>query len=845
MKIVSARLYWIVVLLICCQNGIYSQIILEAEKAYYSSGIVENEYSGYTGTGYVNTVNASGEYVEWFINITDSVTNNLDFRYALGKDEHRTMEIYINNVLKDTIDFDNTTTFTNYQYKTIVAKLHSGLNSIKAIAINEQGPPNMDHLRIYADTIPLPFFKLSLTTDGNGTVTSVPDIDSAQYGTRIIATATNNPGYSFNSWSGSFSEGSNPLIFMVDKDCSIQANFVFSLPAFPGAEGFAQFVTGGRGGAVYEVTNLDDSGVGSLRWAINQSGKRTIVFRVSGTIHLSDELKINNGDLTIAGQTAPGDGITLANQTLTIEANNVIIRYIRSRLGDVALAINDALNGRNQQNIILDHCTMSWSVDEIASFYDNTNFTMQYCLMSESLYNSVHNKGQHGYTGIWGGKGATFHHNLIANSYSRNPRFCGSRYSNQASLELVDFRNNVIYNWGGNSGYAGEGGRYNMVNNYYKYGPATGSSVRDRIFEPYQDDGTNMQAAGIWGLFYVNGNYVNKYPSVTADNWLGIDPNPSSKAKSELKSDTEFEVDSVTTQTAEIAFEHVLAQAGASLPKRDTLDMRIVREAMTGTTTYGGTYGASKGIIDTQTDVGGWPVLNSTTPPTDTDKDGMPDEWETAHGLNSSDATDRNGDDDKDGYTNLEEYLNELVAEYTYIIRPLNFNVQKSSDSIVTITWDDMVENETGFIIERSTGNGFEVIATTSANSTAYQDIVSEYGKFTYRMRAINATDTSFCTDTISVSFITSVNMPGEILNNVSIFPNPSEKELNISFNISNLKDIKIGLYDITGNLITEILDESFGNLTYKMNTEGFPAGIYYIVLEVDGITKPVKFVKL
>ncbi|HYW96169.1 MAG TPA: hypothetical protein VE870_11310, partial [Bacteroidales bacterium] len=513
-------------------------------------------------------------------------------------------------------------------------------------------------------------------------------------------------------------------------------------PAFPGADGFGKNTTGGRGGEVIEVTNLNDKGPGSLREAIDASGARTVVFRVSGTIFLQSALRIKNGDITIAGQTAPGDGITLANYNFNVDAGNVIVRYIRSRLGDSYQQEDDAFTCRNQENVIIDHCSFSWSVDETASCYQNKNFTMQWCIVSESLYNSIHSKGPHGYGGIWGGSRASFHHNLLAHHTSRNPRFNGARYEDSPWEEIVDYRNNVVYNWGFNSAYGGEPSEIdgikasiNMVNNYNKYGPATHTGeLQYRIVSP---DPMGEYGYSFW---YINGNVCPDYPEVYQDNWQYGVQGVTTAEKEAMRSDSPFEYLISETEAAEDAYLSVLQNAGVRIPRLDTVDRRIIDEVTNGYATYGGSYGEHTGIIDSPADVGGWPELFSAPAPEDNDHDGMADEWEISMGLNPDDPEDRNGDLNNDGYTNLEEYINSIPAGDYFIHAPSQVSADLLAVNEIHISWQDNSGDETAFIIERDGGSGFEALGPPlPANTTEYTDTNFERGlTYTYRIMAFN-----------------------------------------------------------------------------------------------------------
>ncbi len=519
--------------------------------------------------------------------------------------------------------------------------------------------------------------------------------------------------------------------------------------AFPGAEGFGKYTKGGRGGKVIEVTNLNDSGHGSLREAINASGPRTVIFRVSGTISLKSPLNINNPYITIAGQTAPGDGICIKNYSLNINTHDVIIRYLRFRLGDVSGTESDAMSARQQKNIIIDHCSLSWSVDETMSLYWCDSLTVQWCIISESLYNSNHYKGAHGYGGIWGGANSTYHHNLFAHHSSRTPRFASGSGN-------TDFRNNVIYNWGFNNVYGGEAhdpnwqnsplSTINVVANYYKPGPATLRSVQYRIVNPSTRSGLED-----YGKWYVADNYVEGYQNATEDNWTYGVQGPSASDRLKIKSDVPFNYIPINQQNAQEAYQLVLDNVGAILPRRDVVDKRIIDEVRRGYATFEGvTYKFDRssslldpnkicGIIDSQNDVGGWPKLNTGNVPVDSDHDGMPDEWEMANNLNPENPEDRNIIRE-DGYTMLEVYLNSIKEFPDFIPAPTNLKSELINTNTIKLSWEDNSDDETGFIIQRKKENeDFISIDTVSSNITTYIDRdLPDFTKFIYRIVAYN-----------------------------------------------------------------------------------------------------------
>lgn len=456
------------------------------------------------------------------------------------------------------------------------------------------------------------------------------------------------------------------------------------IPAFPGAWGGGMFATGGRGGRVIAVTNLNDHGPGSLRAALAAAGARIVVFRVAGTIKLESNLEINHPDITVAGQTAPGDGICIANHSLNINTRNVILRHLRVRRGRPEGGQgSDNIGGNPVGQIIIDHCSTSWGMDENLSLYrymkseENgtqtklavKNLTIQWSISSEAL-----NARNHAFGGTWGGEDATFHHNLFACNTARNP-------SIGMSGEF-DFRNNVLFNWAHRTMDGGdETSLINVIDNYYKPGPASRGDMVATIARIESRDmyspGSALAAGGWYpraekrpGKWYVAGNIVEGHDEVTRDNWKGM------RGPLELaRVNTPFEGWPVAQQSAAEAFAAVLAKGGATLPKRDAVDARVMAMVKSGNV------GSGNGIVRDPKDVGGFPELkfDPASVPADEDGDGMPDDWEQKHRLNANDATDGAKDADGDGYTNVEEWLNGTNPREKVDYRNLGNNVDTIS----------------------------------------------------------------------------------------------------------------------------------------------------------------------
>lgn len=433
------------------------------------------------------------------------------------------------------------------------------------------------------------------------------------------------------------------------------------IPAFPGAQGGGMYSHGGRGGDVYVVTNLNDSGPGSFREACEAAGPRIVLFNVAGIIELKDRLVIQNPYITISGATAPGDGVVIAGDSVELETHDVIIRHMRFRRGDTWVGDrNDALGGNPIGNIIIDHVSASWGLDENMSMYRHmydagdgssreklptVNLSIQNSISSEAL-----NTYNHAFGSTIGGYNSTFHHNLWASNTGRN-----------ASVGMIydfTFVNNVIFNWDHRTTDGGDHRSfYTMINNYYKPGPATDLDhpVSHRILKPEARRGRDT--SNDFGRAYVAGNVIEGNERVTADNWDGGvqvdegDGHDPEKVLPQVRADEPYPHAYLVIQSAEDAYDYVLQNAGATLPRRDAVDQRIIESVRTGEVTY------KDGIITDIEQVGGYPEYTG-QPYADADGDGMPDEWETRYGLDPHDPSDSNDDLNGDGYTNIEEFIN-------------------------------------------------------------------------------------------------------------------------------------------------------------------------------------------
>jgi hypothetical protein len=459
------------------------------------------------------------------------------------------------------------------------------------------------------------------------------------------------------------------LIFLALSILSLSKNTKAQQIAFPGAEGYGKYATGGRGGKVAVVTNLQDDGAGSFRQALAAYPNEplTVVFQVSGIIDLATPLVLKRSNVTVAGQTAPGDGICLKGNSFIINGaskggnfGNIIIRYIRSRPGSNYSKGVYGLDIENAHDVIIDHCSFSWANEECVAAYDVKNITIQWCIISEGLYEAGHHKGHRSYGGVWGGQYASFHHNLFAHLNNRTVRFNGARAHD--TMAIVDYRCNVNYNWGNaNACYGGDikipGGvsHVNIVNNYYQPGPATADTLKF-VHALYAKNNDN--SVGQW---FVAGNYMAGNKELTKDNWLGVDLSAlPAESRSKAKSDTVFAVMRISNnEIAKEAYKKVLADAGATLPKRDATDTRVVYEVQHKIASGKGVFGKA-GIIDSPAAVEGWATYLQGTVPADTDGDGMPDDYEKLNNLSPTNSSDANAVT-ASGYTNLELYLNSLV----------------------------------------------------------------------------------------------------------------------------------------------------------------------------------------
>lgn len=571
--------------------------------------------------------------------------------------------------------------------------------------------------------------------------------------------------------------------------------------AFPTAEGFGAYAQGGRGGDVYHVTNLNDDGAGSLRYGIeNAVGPRTIVFDISGTIILEDRLTIKNPYITIAGQTAPGDGICVRDYQFGIAADHVIVRYIRARLGDQAGQESDAISITSGHNIIVDHCSASWSVDEVLSCSTGDKdgidkVTVQWCIIAEGLYNSIHAKGSHGYGSlIRGCYGAQYSYikNLYVHNNNRNPR-PGNYDENTKALDPLglqfDFRNNVMYNWGGSRpGYDGDTEsvmRYNYVNNYGKPGPDS-----DPTGYAYSPECRHFRA-------YFSGNHF--YGSIPSDQWSLVKWNDfTAQEIADYKQTLPFSTGPVVTLSAQEAFSEVINHVGASFA-RDAADIRVIKDVLNGT--------GSK--IDSPGEVGGWPTLVSLPAPADTDQDGMSDEWETANGLDLNNPEDRNDDKNADGYTNLEEYLNELKPLASYLLSISNGAGGGSYQEGATVNIS-AGEPLPGYEFDHWSGDTDHIADVHGANTTVHMPAKDISLMAVYKL--------------ITGMLDESKHKP------FHCYPNPNEG--GFSIDLSGLKQVMVEIYNLHGSKVYRARAK---NEVHVVKLPKLPSGIYVVQVVENG----------
>ena len=526
---------------------------------------------------------------------------------------------------------------------------------------------------------------------------------------------------------------------------SLEAQPFNDIPAFPQAEGFGAYSKGGRGGKVIFVDNLNDDGPGSLRAAVMDSETRIVIFRVSGTIELRSELRVTHPFITIAGQTAPGDGICLKNFPLKIHrTNDVIVRGIRVRPGIGLLKEGGSTDGiavEWSRNVIIDHCSASWSTDEILNTNNQAvDVTVQWCIFSESLNNSTQGR-EHGYAATLGGKKTSFHHNLLAHNKGRNPSIGGGDRNRQTKL---DFTNNVIYNWVSRV-CDGKPHTMNFVGNYYKQGPATPAN-NDFIVVRIQ----SSEVYGYASKWYISDNYICGYPELTKDNWDGAvlyQHEGTSMEKNRVY--TPFENANYRTRDATRAYLEVVDHVGVIVPRRDDVDLRVIKDVKTGSATFG------DGIIDKVEQVGGWPELKTYDVPLDTDNDGMPDEWEISEGLNPNDPTDRYYIKPGEVYDNLERYLNGLASDKPYLLPPVNLEANLQNSKKVVLKWKDISADELGFVIQRTDADStFVTINAVGPNETSFTDTPPGSPRtVVYRVFAMNSERNSIVSKPVSIEF--------------------------------------------------------------------------------------------